>query len=395
MKVKKYTVKQIGKVVTGKTPSTLDNTNFGNKYLFITPTELGKGNTIIKSTSRMLSQKGFDSIKTNTISDVSVLVGCIGWDMGNIGLSFETCATNQQINSISQFNNFVNPLFVYYWFLTKKEYLFSIAGVTRTPILKKSTFEDIEIPLPPLTEQTKIADVLYALDSKIELNNKINTTLENMAQTLYNYWFTQFDFPDENGKPYKSSGGKMVYNDELKREIPEGWEVVSLADVTNMYQPETLSTKDLIPNGKYFVFGAGGILGKYDKFNHNESEITITCRGNGSGNVFYTLPRTWITGNSMVVTPLNSLVSKEYLYYYLQFNGIHRFITGSAQPQITRQNLSLLQVCLPSKDVLSMYNKMTQPIFNQIKNNQLENEELTQIRDFLLPLLMSGQVRVE
>jgi type I restriction enzyme, S subunit len=145
--------------------------------------------------------------------------------MGNVALCVDTCATNQRINSITNFNKEYNPYYIYYWLSTKKDYLFQIASVTRTPILNKSTFEEILVPMPELGVQNNIVSVLSAIDRKIQLNNRIIAELEEMAKTIYNYWFVQFDFPNAEGKPYRSSGGEMVWNEQLKREIPKGWEV--------------------------------------------------------------------------------------------------------------------------------------------------------------------------
>ena len=132
-----------------------------------------------------------------------------------------------------------------------------------------------------------------------------NDYLEAMARQLYDYWFVQFDFPDEDGKPYKSSGGKMVWNEKLKREIPEGWKSIFLGEMVDMYQPKTLSLKDLPINGKYRIYGANGIVGRYEQYNHKDSEVAMACRGNSCGVVNRTMPYSWITSNAMVLKMKN------------------------------------------------------------------------------------------
>src|SRR5690554_84872 len=140
------------------------------------------------------------------------------------------------------------PYYLYrYLTLLDLKHLNSGTGV---PSMTFGAYYDIPIKLPNLNIQKQIAKVLSDLDAKIEVNNKINQELESMAKTLYDYWFVQFDFPDENGKPYKSSGGKMVYNEELKREIPEGWESCLLGDVV-------LKTGTGLNPRKHFVLGSG------------------------------------------------------------------------------------------------------------------------------------------
>ena len=169
-------IKDIGNVVTGKTPQTAHAEFYGGDYMFITPTEL-HGGYKISSSEKTLTEAGLESIKTNSIDGISVLVGCIGWDMGNVAMCFEKCATNQQINSITQISEDYSSYFLYYWLSTKKEYLFSISSVTRTPILSKGVFEEIEIPSISRSEQDKIAKVLSVLDKKIKLNSEVNDNL--------------------------------------------------------------------------------------------------------------------------------------------------------------------------------------------------------------------------
>jgi restriction modification system DNA specificity subunit len=242
--------------------------------------------------------------------------------------------------------------------------------------------------------QKSIAHILSTLDQKIAINNQINAQLEQMAKTLYDYWFVQFDFPDENGKPYKSSGGEMVYNDTLKREIPKGWEVKGLGEIADLYQPQTLSEKDLIEEGKYLVYGANGIIGKYFKYNHNEPVIAIACRGNSCGTINVTQPLSWITGNAMVVKPKLDYMCIDYIKNTLIISNVEKTISGSAQPQITRTNLAPLSFICPSEKLLRAYANKVQAAFELRMKTFEQNQQLTQLRDFLLPMLMNGQVGV-
>lgn len=223
-------IKDVGDVITGKTPPTENENFYGGEYMFISPSELHGGYEITKS-AKTITKAGLASIRNNSIKGTSVLVGCIGWDLGNVGMCFEECATNQQINAVTNIKDLCNPFYLYYWLCGKKDYLFSIASVTRTPILSKGTFEDIEIPLPDRSYQDRVAKVLNVIDRKIELNRKINDNLQQQLKLLYDYWFTQFDFPDPEGNPYRSTGGRMVWNNELKRDIPVDWSVKSLAEI--------------------------------------------------------------------------------------------------------------------------------------------------------------------
>ena len=169
-------IHKIGRVVTGKTPLTGKTEYYNGSIMFITPSEFHNGYWVLK-TEKTISENGLKSIKSNSISGISVLVGCIGWDMGNVALCNATCATNQQINSITDIKSDYNPLYIYYWLCTQKNYLFSIASVTRTPILSKSTFEQILVSIPNRSEQDKIVQLLSCLDEKILKNKCINDNL--------------------------------------------------------------------------------------------------------------------------------------------------------------------------------------------------------------------------
>jgi restriction modification system DNA specificity domain protein len=250
------------------------------------------------------------------------------------------------------------------------------------------------IYIPDLKTQQSIAAVLSALDKKIALNKQINARLEEMAKTLYDYWFVQFDFPDANGKPYKSSGGKMVFDETLKREIPKGWEVKSLGEIADLYQPATLSEKELNKNGQFLVYGANGIIGKYNKFNHENPVVAVACRGNSCGAINITQPKSWITGNAMVVNPKNKNMCIDFIKNILLVNNLDKVVSGSAQPQITRTNFAPLKVITPNESLLKLYSDIINPMFNKRINRIQQNAKLTQLRDFLLPMLMNGQVSV-
>lgn len=257
---------------------------------------------------------------------------------------------------------------------------------------------DKTIFLPPLVDQIKAANILATIDRKIELNNRINAELETMAKTLYDYWFVQFDFPDDSpqgqGKPYKTSGGKMVYNPTLKREIPEGWSDGTLGEIAELYQPKTISEKEMAEDGEFLVYGANGIVGRYDQYNHEQSVVAVTCRGNSCGEINVTRPYSWITGNAMVVNTDSHFLPPTYIYHLLRSSGLENVITGSAQPQITRTNLAPMKIIKPAEKVLISFALFVKPSFEKRMAILDENEKLEKLRDWLLPMLMNGQVTV-
>ena len=222
----------------------------------------------------------------------------------------------------------------------------------------------------------------------------INDNLEAMAKQLYDYWFVQFDFPNEEGKPYKSSGGAMVWNDKLKREIPQGWNDCTLGDFCEMYQPKTLGLNELSENGEYKVYGANGIIGHYSSYNHENSEIAMACRGNSCGTINRTSPKSWITGNAMIIKIRNSEIHNEYIKHALKYANVKGAISGSGQPQLTRENLSTLKIVQPNSALLKAFSSKITAIVRQELEIENQNDYLTKQRDVLLPLLMNGQAVV-
>lgn len=262
------------------------------------------------------------------------------------------------------------------------------------PKLNKENLLNIVTPVHNLPTQQKIAAVLSALDDKIEVNNKINVALEAMAKTLYDYWFVQFDFPNEEGKSYKSSGEKMVYDKTLKREIPEGWEVKKLGEVFNISRG-TLITKETSSVGNYKVVAAG-LNYSYLTGDFNREKYTITVSGSGAnaGYVNFWTERifasdcTTVRGNSDSETFLGLQFLKLYQNY------IFSLAKGSAQPHVYPSDIEGLCYVCPPDNLIKTFGKSSYNFYEKISNNLKQNQELAQLRDWLLPMLMNGQVTV-
>lgn len=398
-------IKRLGRVVTGKTPSTQCREYYGDGYMFITPVELHNGYNIQVS-EKHITDLGLESIKTNSITGTSVLVGCIGWDMGNVAMCHEKCATNQQINSITDFKPKYNPYYIYYWLQGKKDYLFSIASVTRTPILSKSSFEEVIIPIPSRPIQDDVVSVLKSIDSKIEINKGICSELEAMAKTLYDYWFVQFDFPDENGKPYCTSGGKMVWNEQFKRKIPKGWTVGKLSDIANITMGQSPVGESYNETGVGMIFYQGrtdfGLRFPTPRMYTTEptrfaqkGDILLSVRA-PVGDLNFALENCCI-GRGLAA--LNSKIgSQMHLFYTLSgFKQIFDIMDGNGTTfgSITKDMLFDMSVVMPADAPLSEFEKRIKPVEKQIEVYEQEIRELTKLHDWLLPMLMNGQAKVE
>lgn len=398
-------IREIGTVVTGKTPSTSEKHYYNGEYMFITPVELHDGYNIACS-EKTLTEAGLKSISSNSICGTSVLVGCIGWDMGNVAMCHKKCATNQQINAITKFKPQYNPYYVYYWLSQKKEYLFSIASVTRTPILSKGTFEEVIIPIPSKDIQDSVVDVLKPFDERIAINKRICAELESMAKTLYDYWFTQFDFPDENGKPYRSSGGDMVWNEQLKREIPKGWNVGQLSDIANIAMGQSPAGETYNENGNGMIFYQG-CTDFGTRFPVPRVYTTAPTRFAKSGDILMSVRAPVGTLNVAIedcsigrgLAALNSKIGSQlYLWYTLAgFKQLFNVLDGNGTTfgSITKDTLYETKVVIPNPVLVKSFEEIVQPIEQKIRIIEEENRELTKLRDWLLPMLMNGQAIVE
>ncbi|WRG07818.1 restriction endonuclease subunit S [Helicobacter pylori] len=293
----------------------------------------------------------------------------------------------------------LDPNYLYYYITQDKitHYLQRIAecGTSSYPSITPLDFLNIKVKLYPLETQQKIARTLSILDQKIENNHKINELLHKILELLYEQYFVRFDFLDENNKPYQTSGGKMKFSKELNRLIPSGWSVRFLNHkIVSTYQPKTISKTLLNDSYSYSVYGGGGIIGRFTEYNHEQSEFIISCRGQ-CGISYLTLPKSWITGNAMVIRPTKSYTSKTYLYHTIKKYKLTNYITGSVQPQITRQNLSTMPILIPKRKILNKWNNISSLLWNLIHNNMQSTQTLTALRDFLLPLLLKQQVKPE
>lgn len=272
--------------------------------------------------------------------------------------------------------------------------------------LNISSLKKLKIPLHNFEEQRKIANILSAIDDKIQINNQINQELEAMVKTLYDYWFVQFDFPDQNGKPYKSSGGKLVYNQDLKREIPEGWGVEKLGDIANitMGQSPKGTSYNEVGEGMLFFQGSTDFGWRFPVVRQyttepsriaEEDDILLSVRAPvGTLNIADT--RCCI-GRGLAA--INSKVGvNSYIFNVMQdFKKLFdmRNSVGTTFGSITKDDLYSLQLVYPPNELLMKFDQSVKSFDREIKNRSRQNQGLTQLRDWILPMLMNGQVKVE
>ncbi|MCI4186560.1 restriction endonuclease subunit S [Dickeya dianthicola] len=271
---------------------------------------------------------------------------------------------------------------------------------------------EFEISTPALSEQKKIASVLSNIDKKIDLNNRINAELEAMAKTLYDYWFVQFDFPDANGKPYKTSGGKMEYNATLKRKIPVGWEVNNIGSIVRTELGGTPSTaindywKDAsipwLSSAETATFPVISSEQMVTQSGIDNSAATLLPKGTVVISIVrYIRPSILgidaATNQSVVGIMENEKFKSAFIYPYFcrEIPRLMGLRTGAQQPHINKGTIDDSPIVIPPSDILADYYKVADAIFEKIMIQAFQSYELIKLRDWLLPLLMNGQVTVK
>lgn len=315
---------------------------------------------------------------------------------------------NQHV-SIIRCKNTEESKYVMYYLQYMKKYLLQISkvGGTRNALTKEAIGK---LPIKISDNCNKISKILDNIDQKIQINNQINQELEAMAKTLYDYWFVQFDFPDQNGKSYKSSGGKMVYHPELKREIPEEWGVDSLWNIANFYnglamqkyRPDT-NEDDYLP-----VIKIREMMNGFTKDTEKARLDIPTEAVVERGDILFSWSATLeviIWGkergalNQHIFKVTSETYPKSFIYFELKsylkvFKAIAE-LRKTTMGHITQDHLKQAKIVVPPIELISKLDAKLQPIMSQQQILENQNQELTQLRDWLLPMLMNGQVKVE
>lgn len=338
---------------------------------------------------------------------------------GFIEKRYENLIVSTGFITIDVIDQDIDPKYIYYLLIQKHitDYLQTIAvnNVSSYPSINPDDLGNLKFEIPKeKDEQKKIANVLSALDLKIELNNRINSELEAMAKTLYDYWFVQFDFPDAHGKPYKTSGGKMVWNEELKKEIPEGWKVKKICELAETASGGTPKStiQRYYENGNIPWVNSGELNSLYifevKKFITEEglknssakmlpeNSILVALYGATAGKVSMLKVKACTNQAVCAVLPKN----QEYINiirFTIQdlYNHLVKMSSGSARDNLSQDIIKNIKVIVPNKDSLKQFNNIVNPCIDKIVMNIKENILYAELRDWLLPMLMNGKVKVE
>jgi type I restriction enzyme, S subunit len=404
-----FKIGDIGKIITGKTPSTQNLDNFGEKYPFITPRDMG-GQKKVNKTERYLSEEGKNSVKNCLLPANSICVSCIGSDMGKVVMTTTDSVTNQQLNSIIC-HRYFDPDFVYYALVNIAEE-FRNAGrhSTAVPILNKSDFSSFEITAPNIATQRRISAILSALDDKIELNRQTNATLEAISQTIFKEWFEDYRFPGVTDEVEDSELGS----------IPKGWKIQRLGDVcdriTKGTTPTTFGDKfkgegilflraeciqeDVGIDVSKALFISSETHSKLKRSQLSQNDILITIAG--------VIGRTGIVTERILPANINqaiaivrtdpSLLPPTYAFFYLRQkttrDELLSGITQSVQANISLTDLSKFRIIIPARRLLDQFGEVVGGIRKKIENQTQQLCILVKTRDSLLQKMMNGEINI-
>lgn len=308
----------------------------------------------------------------------------------------------------------IDPKFLSYFFGLEhfKEHVRNIAVGATMPSLNTKILSGLEINAPDIVVQKEIAKILSSIDNKIEINSAINKNLEEMAQTLFKRWFVDFEFPNENGEPYKSSGGETIWSDELATEVPSNWTVKRLDDlIESVSQTYKFNGDDVIFLNTSDIYN-GDVL--HRNYSHPASLPGQAKKRIEYGDILYSEIRPsnkrfalidfeaneYVVSTKLMVLRSKSNVDPIIMYYFLTSKVIVDFLQTLAEsrsgtfPQITFQQLKDIVIAIPPSDMLSEFANTLKAIFDKIQNNKKEHKHLSQVREAILPKLISGEIRV-
>lgn len=395
---------------------------------FINGNNLKDGRILVDENTKKISEEEYEK-NFISLDDKSLLISING-TLGNMAFYRGEKVMLGKSSAYLNFKTKINSFYYYYFQLPYiQKYFYDVATGSTIKNLSLKSIQEFEVPVPE--EFESIIKILSTLDDKIELNNKINAELEGMAKLIYDYWFVQFDFPydfrqgkpaDETSnpkdvRPYKSSGGKMVWNKELKREVPEGWISGYLSDLGKIIGGSTpskdnpeyftengipwITPKDLSNNvGNKFIF-----KGELDVSEKGKDSASLNVMPRGTILMSSRAPIGYLAISVSDVTTNQGFKSfvpdkpftTEFVYYKINemMPVIENNASGSTFKEVSGSTLKGIKIVIPSNNLIEAFTHKVAPIFEKQENLQKQNQQLSALRDWLLPMLMNGQVRVD
>ena len=403
---KEITLAEVFNTSSGATPLSTEASYYENGTIpWINSGELAS--PYIYDTTNFISQAGFENSSTEIYPIDTVLVAMYGATAGKASLLKMEACTNQAICAILP-NKDYSSTFLKYSIDTLYDHLVGLSSGSARDNLSQAELKKLKLIMPPTkNEQNKLVSILASIDRKIELNQAINQNLEAMAKQLYDYWFVQFDFPNEEGKPYKSSGGAMVWNEKLKREIPQGWNILPLFDAISVQYGFPFATEqftDEITNIPIVrirdilegTTSAYSFENTDEKYCLNEGDVLVGMDGNFHMN-FWHNNIAYLNQRCVRMRPYrDSSISSIQIYYNIQpyIKAKEQNAKGSTVGHLSDKDLKGLYLIKPAISLSFNPRKVFDELLALIIENKQQILSLTKQRDELLPLLMNGQVSV-
>jgi len=374
-------------IISGGTPKTSVNKYWNGDIPWLSVVDFNNDQRHVYASEKHITKAGLDNSSANMLKKGSLIISARG-TVGILTQLGKDMAFNQSCYGLNAKKQAIND-YLYYAFKNQIKAIKQNTHGSVFSTITRKTFENILLSLPPLDEQKEIASVLSSLDDKIELNRRTNKSIEEIGKALFKHWFVDFEFPNKDGKPYKSIGGKMV-NSELGKK-PKGWELGKLKDlieITSGKRPK-VKVDDKVKGFNVPIIGASGIMGYTSDILYDE-KIIVTGRVGTLGLVQKIEYPCWMSDNALVIKS----EYYEYVYRILSSIDFSSLNVGSTQPLVTQTSLKSIDVVIPQAFVLLMFEKYMRCLTLKAITNDIENRLVESIRNSLLPRLMSGRLRV-
>ncbi len=403
-------IQEVAEVISGATPKTKFPEYWDGKIAWITPKDLSSHtDRHIFYGERMITDEGLKNSSAKLMPKGSVLFSSRA-PIGYTAIAAQELCTNQGFKSMICKPKILDNYFMYYMMNYKKNEIENIASGSTFKEVSGKTIKEFKIPIPPIEEQKAIAKILSDLDEKIETNNKINKKLEEMAQAIFKQWFVDFEFPNENGEPYKSSGGEMVES-ELGM-IPKGWEVTKIGECCKIIRgasprpiQEFMSDKG-IPwlkisdasdsNSKYILNIKEYIKEEGIAKSRKVTRGTLVLSNSATPGIAKIMLTEACVHDGWLIFSEYKNITKEYIYCHLvrEREKILSLSNGSVFRNLKTDILKSYPVIIPRNDIIKKATELLISINSNIEKNVKETKKIEEVRDILLPKLMSGEIRV-
>lgn len=396
MKFKEYKLSDVVQIIGGGTPKRSVAEYWNGEIPWISIKDFSSTKRI-NFTQEAITSLGLQKSSSKILDKDDIVISARG-TVGLVAQLGKPMAFNQSCYGLKAREMAIND-FLYYWLKQNVTYVKANTHGSVFDTITKDTFNNLLIKLPSLKKQKKIVSILDSIDSKIEINNQIISNLEELASTLFKRWFVDFEFPDENGNPYKSSGGKMV--DSELGEIPEGWHIDIISNLMENFDRKRVPLSKMQREkrkGEYPYYGAASLMDYVDDFLFDgihlllgEDGTVITKEGNPV--LQYVWGKFWVNNHAHVLKG-RGYVSTEWLYLWFKQTNVSGIVTGAVQPKISQTNLNRLKVVFPDKELLIKFQKNIGIMFDKLVVLSNEMTTLTELRDTLLPRLLSGEIEL-